>query len=304
MAQVKWRCGGKTGVFGKVDVEECLYKGLIGAVGAVPGTVFAHPFDVVKMRMQTHPLSTPTPWTGGIRAAVAAIGRDDGGQGRGWRPSAFFGGLVPAVQQKVVTRGPMFLTSEMCSQIVEASTGTSVTTSKFVGSFGSGFLTGGLASLCEYRKVLNSQRVGARGADSIMTIVRLAIVGGQAVSLARRMRTAGIRNGIFDSTFFGTQHMLSDLVPSGASYAFAAATAVTIDYSVDVVVKRMMLILPQFSVEPLWRSWLQLFYGHPSLLHAIASVHSGLSAKAVEFSVSHCRPARRAIPIVGNPGIQ
>ena len=35
-----------------IDLAECGCRGAIGAVGAIPGTLAAHPFDVVKMRQQ------------------------------------------------------------------------------------------------------------------------------------------------------------------------------------------------------------------------------------------------------------
>eukprot|EP00413_Alexandrium_margalefii_P026496 CAMPEP_0204557620 /NCGR_PEP_ID=MMETSP0661-20131031/30452_1 /ASSEMBLY_ACC=CAM_ASM_000606 /TAXON_ID=109239 /ORGANISM="Alexandrium margalefi, Strain AMGDE01CS-322" /LENGTH=286 /DNA_ID=CAMNT_0051564755 /DNA_START=52 /DNA_END=912 /DNA_ORIENTATION=- len=264
---------------GGIDARACLHKGLVGAIGAIPGTACAHPFDVVKMRMQT--TTTATPWSGGIRTAVSAVGA--GSDGR-LRASLFFNGLSPAIQQKVVTRGPMFLISELSSQLVEVSTGASRTTALFVGSFASGLFTGSVASLAEYSKVLRSQRICAEGPAAI---VRLALSSGQAVPLARRMRSAGLRNGIFDSTFFGTQHLISGALGSGWSYACAAAAAVTLDYSVDVAVKRMMVVPPQASVDPLGLSLRRLFRGHSSPLRAVSSVYAGLSAKSVEFAVSY-----------------
>lgn len=265
-----------------VDFKECLYKGVVGAVGAIPGTACAHPFDVVKMRMQTAP--TATPWVGGIRAAALHIGQGGGG---GFRASNFLNGLSPAIQQKVVTRAPMFLFSEMSTQLVEVNSSLSRTQACFVGSFFSGFITGNIAALAEYRKVLRSQRVCMDGASSVAAVVRTAAASGQGVSLFRRLRSAGLRNGIFDSAFFGTQNVLSGHMGSGWSYACAAATAVTLDYSVDVCVKRMMVVPPSQGVDPLWRSLRRLVVGHRSVFHAIATVHAGLSAKAVEFSASY-----------------
>jgi len=270
--------------FTAVNFQECLYKGAVGAVGAVPGTVSAHPFDVVKMRMQTTP--TPTPWVGGIRAAVSSIGRS-GGSSSSLRLAPFFNGLVPAVQQKVVTRAPMFLLSELSTQIVQGTTGLSRTHACFVGSFSSGFCTGTFASLAEYRKVLRSQQVCMDGAGSVNAVIRTAFSSGEGLSLLRRMRSAGLRNGIFDSTFFGTQNVLSSHMSSGWSYACAAATAVTLDYSVDVCVKRMMVVPPNRPVKPLLPILRSLIAGQKSIFTAVATIHAGLSAKAVEFSCSY-----------------
>ena len=35
-----------------IDLPECLRRGAIGAFGAIPGTLAAHPFDVIKMNQQ------------------------------------------------------------------------------------------------------------------------------------------------------------------------------------------------------------------------------------------------------------
>ena len=53
---------------GGIDVVACLRMGATGALGAVPGTVCAHPFDVLKIRMQTTNMSA-----GGYAQAVRYI---------------------------------------------------------------------------------------------------------------------------------------------------------------------------------------------------------------------------------------
>ncbi len=35
-----------------IDYNACLLKGMIGGIGAIPGTCGSHPFDVIKIRMQ------------------------------------------------------------------------------------------------------------------------------------------------------------------------------------------------------------------------------------------------------------
>jgi len=259
-----------------VDVGACLEKGFVGAIGAVPGTVCAHPFDVVKIRMQT------TPGVGGLRAAVMAVGGETKP-----RVGRFFAGLSPAVMQKVLTRGPMFLASEFSTQVVESTTQLGRTGSCFVGSFCSGFMTGNLAALPEYHKVLRSQNLAGQGADSISGLVRTALANKRGVSLLRRMRFAGTRNGIFDSCFFGTQHLLSGSMSSGQSYACAAVSAVVLDYSVDVAVKRSMALPPHLGVNSLRSCLHRLFSGHRSLSHGLLAVYAGLTPKCLEFSVSY-----------------
>ena len=55
-----------------IDWRECLAKGAIGAVGAVPGTILAHPADVVKMRMQTN----SSVWNPGLIDTIAHVRSD------------------------------------------------------------------------------------------------------------------------------------------------------------------------------------------------------------------------------------
>ena len=50
----------------EIDVAECLRRGAIGALGAIPGTLAAHPIDLVKIRIQTG--------AGSIRAAMRGLG--------------------------------------------------------------------------------------------------------------------------------------------------------------------------------------------------------------------------------------
>ena len=74
-----------------------LQQGAIGALGSLPGTVCAHPLDVLKIRSQTT----------GERPLLAAR-RIHGNCG--WR--GFYRGLLPALEQRLLSRGPMFLVSE------------------------------------------------------------------------------------------------------------------------------------------------------------------------------------------------
>ena len=128
-----------------IDLRLCLENGAIGACGGVPGTIFAHPFDVIKCRQQIH--------GGSVTQAFRFIhgGASMAGNAANWMN--FSKGLLPAVQQKVVTRAPMFFVSSMSVQFCERALGFAATPAAFIGSFASGYATGSLASLPEWRKV-------------------------------------------------------------------------------------------------------------------------------------------------------
>ena len=75
----------------------CFEQGAIGAIGAIPGTLLAHPFDLIKVNQQVN---------GGIfQAAVQAIYKGDGA-------SSFINftrGISPAIQQKILSKKPLTL---------------------------------------------------------------------------------------------------------------------------------------------------------------------------------------------------
>ena len=113
-------------------------RGAIGAVGAVPGTLAAHPFDVIKMLQQVH--------GEGLLKTVAARA------GTGGLFSCHHG-VGAGVAQKVCTRGPMFLASELSTQTVQSATGLSRDSAVFFGSAISGYITGAAAAPAEWQKV-------------------------------------------------------------------------------------------------------------------------------------------------------
>ena len=104
------------------------------------------------------------------------------------------------------------------------------------------------------------------------------------------MNGAGTRNAIFDSVFFGSQHLLQNrygFTPA-ASYAAAAGTAVAVDYSVDMALKRIMVVAPSECVPGLLTTIRGFFAGQEhGLLRSLQLVHRGLSAKVIEFSVNY-----------------
>ena len=239
----------------------------MGAVGAVPGTIAAHPLDCLKVRQQTT----------GCCVRTAFWKTKDAG---------FYSGLTPALQQKVMTRGPMFLVSDLFVQLCVSQLGLGLTTASFVGSAASGYVTGGLAAMPEYRKVLRSQGV-ISPTTTLLHIARDAwkANGSRGLwSLRRRAHAAATRNAIFDSTFFGCKHVLQDQQGWDAPLAYGASafTAVVLDYSVDVAVKRMMVQPPHVLLTSgVLATTLALVRKERS------KVFCGLGYKSAEFSVSY-----------------
>eukprot|EP00956_Cyclotella_meneghiniana_P003794 scaffold4598_cov73-Cyclotella_meneghiniana.AAC.13 len=200
----------------QINYVKCCQDGAIGGIGAIPGTFCAHFCDVIKMRQQL---------TGErMQHAITSIYRGINGNTKNNSAvknsksiSHFFAGSMPAIQQKVTTRSTMFLTSSISVQFFEHQFGWNATSSAFIGSATSGYITGFIASPWEWQKVLVSQQVRSPstglGMVSLFSeakkhhgIVRGILVG----CMGRRMHAAGVRNAIFDSTFFGTKHILED----------------------------------------------------------------------------------------------
>jgi hypothetical protein len=261
-----------------MDVQECLRRGAIGAVGAVPGTVLAHPFDVLKIRIQTNPASGRS-----LPAVARGISAAHGMRG-------FYRGLAAGVQQKVLTRGPMFLASEACTQVCELALGMNRTPAVFCGSLGSGYLTGSFAAVAEWRKVLASSEVGGswQRCGGSVELVRAAATAHQLRSVVQRIHNAGCRNALFDVTFFGVSHLLMErqdiklgMLGPGGCYALAASSAVVTDYAVDVATKRSMAVPPLQAVPTLRSSVMQLIRKEGFGLFA------GLSPKTMEFATSY-----------------
>ena len=286
-----------------IDVTKCLRMGAIGALGAIPGTMCAHPCDVVKIRMQTmaatgassgslalyrdtfsHILRSGASSSSSASASAATPSASGGGiVNTVSRLRPFYNGLTPAIEQRIVARGPMFLFSELYTQLVESSgAGLSGTQARFVGSVGSGYTTGFLAGLAEYRKKLLSQRVISPSEARWDRLVGSAVKAGQGTSLMRRLNAAGVCSATYDSFFFGTQHELREnrgwATPT--SYAAAAAAAVCCSFALDTTVARMMVVPPSQAVEP-FRVMLR------KVLRGPGAGYRGLAARVVEFSISY-----------------
>eukprot|EP00929_Paragymnodinium_shiwhaense_P007943 TRINITY_DN111868_c0_g1_i1.p1 TRINITY_DN111868_c0_g1~~TRINITY_DN111868_c0_g1_i1.p1 ORF type:complete len:322 (+),score=47.78 TRINITY_DN111868_c0_g1_i1:73-966(+) len=266
---------------GRVDFLACLQKGLIGGIGAMPGTCGSHPFDVIKIRMQVNaePLQTAI---NNVRYAKPNPGFGN-----------FYRGFFPAIEQRMVTRLPMFLVSELFTQIVYNNTDFSLTTATFVGSCGSGFVTGGLAGIAEYRKKLLSQGVVTKNEARWGNLLRSAQRSGNMPALGRRLLAAGCCSATYDSVFFGSQRFLSDVYGYNPtlSYGFAAVNAVVAAFAFDSVVARMMVVPPHIACKSWSATLKELFAADPknNIVGArrIVKGYRGLAARAVEFFVNY-----------------
>jgi hypothetical protein len=249
-----------------LHVKECLEKGAVGAIGAVPGTCVAHPLDLIKIRLQTDSSSISF-----STAAHATFKR------------GLFAGLLPGISQKVLTRGPMFFASELFTQAFEQYGGMGRERAVFVGSFASGYVTGVLASPAEWAKVQTGARPKQKYRTGAVHLVFSSIKQGQARSVFRIMRGAGLRNAVFDSTFFSVEHWLrSELgLPHAASFSLAAGVALLVDYPIDVAVKRNMA-----ASGPVLRGSIAATV-HLLQLGRVRLIYKGVGCKCMEFATSY-----------------
>lgn len=229
-------------------------------MGAIPGTLAAHPLDLTKIRLQLGAAVS-------VRHALSETLRHG--------PWA---GVGPGMQQKVLTRGPMFLASELATQTVE-SIGVERQRALWIGSFCSGYVTGCVAALSECAKV-QSRTQPCRVRD----LVRKRLAAGDRQSVWRLMQAAALRNAVFDAIFFGVQHGLAEDLgwSSSISYATAAAVALTLDYPLDVMVKRHMA-----GTGPIGKGAVA---STMALLmdHGWRKLYRGWSVKVLEFATSYC----------------
>ena len=250
-----------------VDIALAVKQGSIGALGAIPGTIVSFPLDVIKVHQQSHhrPLSAV--------GAVSLLSKD-----------SLLRGCGPAVSQKVATRVPMFLFSSLFVQVGE-SCGLDPVLAAFVGSAGSGYLTGGLAAIFEWQKVVNATSATGGDRSSASSFARSA----PAKSVLRRMHFAGARNAVFDSCFFGTKATLQKHTEcsEGVAYGVAAAGAVVLDYATDVAVKRSMRLNPK-GLKNSREKITGILKETISVCQKLGfGVFRGLPAKVGEFSVSY-----------------
>ncbi|CAD7928592.1 unnamed protein product [Amoebophrya sp. A120] len=260
----------------EIDAHACLLKGLIGGIGAIPGTCGSHPFDVIKIRMQVRAEK--------LSPAIKTIHAGD------FRN--FYRGFFPAIEQRLITRGPMFLVSELYTQIVQQNTNLSRTASTYVGSCGSGFTTGFLAGLAEYRKKLLSQNVITKQEARWDNLYRTAKNAGTLPYLLRRLVAAGCCSATYDSFFFGTQTFLAQHqnYGPGLSYGCAAVVAVVAAFAFDTTVARMMVVPPGTPCKSFFATLRDAFQADEHNRSGIARVakgYRGLSARSVEFFINY-----------------
>jgi len=278
-----------------IDVKACLLKGLIGGVGAIPGTMGSHPFDVVKIRMQVK----------GDKLTPALKTIHNSSNPASMRN--FYRGFCPAIEQRLVTRGPMFLFSELYTQVVFNNTGLTKIQSTFVGSCGSGFTTGALAGVAEYRKKLLSQNMVTKEEARWGNLFKTARKHGNLSFLYRRLLTAGICSATYDSIFFGTEATLRQHTGNPAlTYGGAAVCAVVAAFAFDTSVARMMVIPPQSPCLNLVGTLKEVFARDPkdsatgvmSTLSRVSKGYRGLSARAVEFFINYSITGATSVYVV------
>lgn len=279
---------------GELDVNACLRQGAIGALGAVPGTLCAHPMDVIKIRMQIT-------GAGSYREALSQIT----GNGNGMK--GFYRGLIPAIEQRMVARGPMFLVSELYTQNVEKYAGLTGVKARFVGSVGSGYTVGFLAGLAEYRKKMLSQGIITAKEARWGNIIKTARASGHGGALLQRLHAAGLCAAVFDSIFFSTEHVLEKDYgfSAPAAYGCAAAAAVVCGFVPDTTVARMLVVPPSKPVKGFFSSLWRVVYhsdtngsGVGRALRGVRIGFRGLPARVVEFSISYTVTGFVSLPVV------
>ncbi|CAJ1348208.1 unnamed protein product [Effrenium voratum] len=246
-----------------MDTRSSLQQGAVGAIGSLPGTICAHPLDVVKIRLQTTDC-------GSHLTAARSIFYSKGLFG-------FYQGLMPALEQRFLSRGPMFLVSEVCTQQVSKHLACNELQARACGSSLSGYLVGFLQGLPEYRKKLLSQGVVTASDARWGRLCQEAYGAGLwRTGLLRRMHAAALCCSAFDGTFFCTRDLLLRHFSHPLAYGLAAAAAVLVAYPIDTAVSRMMIVPPRQPVARLRH------YIFPD-----ARAFRGLPARAGEFFISY-----------------
>eukprot|EP00747_Dinoflagellata_sp_TGD_P202060 gnl/TRDRNA2_/TRDRNA2_75549_c0_seq1.p1 gnl/TRDRNA2_/TRDRNA2_75549_c0~~gnl/TRDRNA2_/TRDRNA2_75549_c0_seq1.p1 ORF type:complete len:382 (-),score=59.88 gnl/TRDRNA2_/TRDRNA2_75549_c0_seq1:81-1103(-) len=245
-----------------VDVAVCVQKGLVGALGAIPGTLISYPMDVVKIRMQTTE-------AGSCLTAIRQIALASSSSAHAGLqysvPGNFYRGLTPAIEMRFMARGPMFLLSELFTELVQGHTSLEGSAARFVGSVGSGYFVGLFAGIAEYRKKLLSQQAVPIRDARWSALWRTASAAGQRKAFIRRLHAAGVCNMVYDTSFFTMQsHLQLRGVSVPTSYGAAASIACVLCYPLDTAVARMLVVPPAKSVPLLTEVVAGLFRWHGS----------------------------------------
>jgi hypothetical protein len=253
--------------------------------------------DVLKIRMQT---TSSGSYRSAVQHIMQASGTTTAARGS---VLGFYRGLTPAIEQRIVARGPMFLVSELFTQCVEDQTPLKGTEARWAGSIASGYVVGVLAGLAEYRKKLLSQSVITGKEARWGNLVRTAFRAGEGGSLARRLHAAGACASVYDSTFFGTQDALARSQWSApASFGAAAVCATIAAFAFDTGVARMMVVAPGEGV----RGLLSVVSGIATegnngkwSLAGAKRLYRGLPARSVEFAISYVVTGAVSVYVVG-----
>mmetsp|Transcript_74033 Transcript_74033/g.197378 ORF Transcript_74033/g.197378 Transcript_74033/m.197378 type:complete len:272 (-) Transcript_74033:183-998(-) len=251
-----------------INLADCAYAGLTGAVGAIPGTLCAHPLDVLKIRMQTTT-------SGSYHQAIQHIMRNNGYRG-------FYAGIRPGIEQRFLQRGPMFFVSEAYTQVVTKYTGLEGLSARYSASVASGYTVGFLGGIAEYRKKLLSQQIMTAEQASWRSLGKACLAPATRAGILRRFHGAGLCAAVYDSTFFGTQLVLSSAgLPAPLSFGGAAAAAVCIGFIPDAAVARMLVVPPTQAVITFPRMCMQV------VKPGFVSGFRGLPARVGEYFVSY-----------------
>ncbi|GMI20614.1 hypothetical protein TrRE_jg5373 [Triparma retinervis] len=258
-----------------VNIQQSLSRGLTGAIGSIPGTILAHPFDVTKIILQSGLASN---FRNSLPLALKG-------------PTGPYRGLTAGIKQKFITRGPMFLLSDFFTQTLHVKTPLTLDQSVFFGSVLSGYSTGALASLSEWSKVQSavlplspSPLSPPPRPSTALSLLSRSLKSGRLPMLCSRVHAAGTRNAIFDCTFFTISSRLNaeHRASQAGAYAKAAVAAVVVDYLFDAACKRMMSVGPGGEVGGVWGEVWGLVGRE-----GIRGAYRGVGVKAAEFAVSY-----------------
>ena len=277
-------------------------RGITASIGACVATLAAHPFDILKIQQQVK--------GGSLLEATRSVCRSS--------PSALYAGVGAGVQQRVMSAGPMFFFTELFAQGLARNANLERGPAVWLGAGASGYLGGVVCAGFEWCKVLQARAVpvttsktfpglpsalgksvGAAATASTVTttattteawnfsrILHFSCTQAGAAQISRRFHGAGVRNALFDSTFFGTAFYLQDRCDLSPSFSFGAAAACAVigGYSIDVGVKKNFALPPNVQAPSLRHRMVELFKGQ-AFGPALRKAHAGLPIKVVEFSV-------------------
>ena len=239
-----------------------------GTIGAIPGTMLAHPLDRIKVEMQARGVQ--------FTHALKAVSK----QGL---IGATTTGLGAAISQKVVTRFTMFAGMELGRELFNR-LGFEKGSAVICGAVLSGGISGFCSGPFEQLKVLKSLGLVDVKTSTAKHLKSQFKTGG-TIKMLRLYSKPALRNSVFDGLFagtrwFGQEHGISNKV----IYPMAAGVAVFGDYAVDRAVKATYSIRIQHQPKLLDMLTDPFKFG---LLKGIKQSHNGMGVKMGEFFVSY-----------------